>query len=78
MNDLKKPGKTSTPLLYQAAQNAVYGQRYEYDTGSITDAMFVYLDGIPSAESIRTVDKDYRLRPLVCLSAAWERYILKN
>lgn len=67
-----------TPLLYKAAQNHVYGHRYEFESGSITDAMFVYLDGAPSPKSIETLDKNYRLRPLVCLTPAWEEYIQKS
>ena len=65
------------PLLYKAAQNAVYGQRYEYEKGNISDALFVFLDGIPSPDSIDTIDKNYRKRPLVCLTDEWEEYIKK-
>ena len=65
----------SKPLLYKAAQAAVYGQRYEFGQGSISDAMFVYLDGDPSPESICALDQNYRLRPLVCLTDAWEQHI---
>jgi len=71
----EKLEKTSTPLLYRAAQNSVYGQRYEFETGSITDAMFVYLDGSSSPKSIEALDRNYRLRPLVCLTGAWEQFI---
>lgn len=37
--------------------------------------MFVYLDGAPSLKSIDALNKNYRLRPLVCLTGAWEEYI---
>ena len=37
--------------------------------------MFVYLDGAPSPKSIDALNKNYRLRPLVCLTGAWEEYI---
>lgn len=66
---------SSSPLLCRAAKAAVYGQRYEFESGSITDAMFVYLDGIPCPESIRALDGNYRLRPLVCLTDSWENHI---
>ena len=78
MTSVEKHSVVSIPLLYQAACNGVYGRRYEFDGGSITDALFVYLDGMPSLESVRAVDEDYRNRPLVCLSDVWESYIKKN
>lgn len=53
----------------------MYGQRYEFVSGSITDAMFVYLDGTPCPESVRALDGNYRLRPLVCLTDSWESHI---
>lgn len=68
----------SMPLLWRAANCGAYGQRYEYGTGSIADAMFVYLDGMPTQESIAAVDNDYRLRPLVCMNDAWKEHIEKN
>ncbi len=65
----------SIPLLYRAAETGIFGCRYEFDSGSITDALFVYLDGIPSKDSISSVDADYRLRPIVCLTEEWEEFI---
>ena len=32
------------PLLYRAALQGIFGKRTEFDHGSITDALFVYLD----------------------------------
>ena len=63
------------PLLYRAAVQGVFGKREAYSRGSITDALFVYLDGEPEPESVARVDSDFRVRPLVCLTNAWEERI---
>ena len=63
------------PLLYRAARRGTFGQREEYVQGSITDALFVYLDGAPEPETAAAVDERFRVRPLVCLTDAWERHI---
>ena len=63
------------PLLYQAALQGVFGKREPFSLGSITDALFVYLDGEPEPESIARVDSHFRNRPLVCLTKAWENLI---
>ena len=63
------------PLLYRAARQGVFGKRTEFSRGSMTDALFVYLDGEPEAESIARVDSSFRVRPLVCLTEAWEEQI---
>ena len=63
------------PLLYRAALQGVFGKRSEFSLGSITDALFVYLDGEPEKESIARVDSNFRVRPLVCLTKAWEKRI---
>ncbi len=63
------------PLLYQAAMQGVFGKRTEFSRSSITDALFVYLDGEPEAESFAWVDSRFRGRPLVCLTEAWEERI---
>ena len=68
----------SKPLLYQAAQSGVYGNRFEFETGSITDAMFVFLDGTPAADSIGDISAKYRYRPLVCLTEAWEKCLKRD
>lgn len=65
------------PLIYQAAQNGMYGRHYEFASSNITDALFVFLNGIPSSESVHALERDYRARPLVCLTEAWELYINK-
>lgn len=62
-------------LLYRAAQRGVYGIRREYGKGSITDALFVYLDGEPEQESTAAVETEYIGRPWVCLTEAWEEFI---
>ena len=63
------------PLLYRAALQGVFGRREQYSRSSITDALFVYLDGEPEEESIGVVDSRFRNRPLVCLTKAWEEQI---
>ena len=63
------------PLLYRAALQGAFGKRKRYGRSSITDALFVYLDGEPEAESIAEVDSYFRARPLVCLTNAWEERI---
>ena len=63
------------PFLYLAAQQGTFGQRTEFSRSSITDALFVYLDGEPEDESVARVDAHFRNRPLVCLTKAWEEQI---
>lgn len=63
------------PLLYRAALKGRFGSREEYARGSITDALFVYLDGKPDKGSAAAVDGRFRVRPLVCLTDAWEAYV---
>ena len=43
------------PLLYQAAQQGVFGKQEHFTRSSITDALFVYLDGEPEPESIARI-----------------------
>ena len=71
----KKPEGTNMPLLYRAALQGAFGKREEYNRSSVTDALFVYLDGEPVPESIARVDSGFRVRPLVCLTNAWEKEI---
>ncbi len=63
------------PLLYRAAQLGTFGKRTEFGRGSITDALFVYLDGTPEPESTAAVAACFRNRPLVCLTKAWKEHI---
>ena len=63
------------PLLYRAARQGIFGQRTEFSRGSITDALFVYLDGDPEPGSVDAVAAHYRNRPLVCLTGAWKEQI---
>ena len=63
------------PLLYRAALQNIFGRREQYSRSSITDALFVYLDGEPEPESGARVDSHFRGRPLVCLTEAWEKQI---
>ena len=63
------------PLLYRAALQGQFGKRTEFGRSSITDALFVYLDGKPEPESIDTADTRFRNRPLVCLTEAWKEEI---
>lgn len=63
------------PLLYRAALQGAFGRREQFSRSSITDALFVYLDGEPEEESIGVVDSRFRNRPFVCLTKAWEEQI---
>ena len=63
------------PLLYRAALYGSFGKRAEFGQGSITDALFVYLDGVPEPGSIAEVSAHFRNRPLVCLTRAWQEQI---
>ena len=63
------------PLLYRAADQGVFGKQEAYSRSSITDALFVYLDGEPESESVARVDSHFRVRPLVCLTEEWEEQI---
>ena len=62
-------------LLYRGAQQGIFGKQEQYSRSSITDALFVYLDGEPEEESIARVDSRFRNRPLVCLTENWEEQI---
>ena len=63
------------PLLYRAALQGAFGRRTGFSRGSITDALFVYLDGDPEPASADAVDACFRHRPLVCLTDAWQEQI---
>ena len=65
-------------LLYRAAQRGVFGRQRRFDRGSITDALFIYLDGEPEPESVEALVAEYLARPWVCLTEAWERFIRKQ
>ena len=62
----------NTHFLYRAALQGVFGKCEQFSRSSITDALFVYLDGEPEPESIDRVDSYFRNRPLVCLTKGWE------
>lgn len=53
----------------------IFGKQTQFSRGSITDALFVYLDGAPESESIAETDAHFRKRPLVCLTEAWKEHI---
>lgn len=65
-------------LLYRAAPKGTFGEHHAFPHSSITDALFVYLDGEPEEESIATVEEQYRVRPLVGLTEGWENYIREH
>ena len=65
-------------LLYRAAQLGIFGKQEQYSRSSITDALFVYLDGEPEAGSAARLDSHFRNRPLVCLTKGWEEHVLAN
>ena len=41
-------------------------------TVSITDALFIYLDGAPDPEAVAALETEYIARPWVCLTETWE------
>ena len=63
------------PLLYRAALRGVFGERRTFETGGITDALFVYLDGAPDPAAVGTLETRYVARPWVCLTDAWEAFV---
>ena len=62
----------TVPLLYRAACRGVFGERRAFGRGGIADALFVYLDGRPDAESLAVLEERYRARAWVCLTDEWE------
>lgn len=62
-------------LIFRAAQAGRYGKTFSFSQGSITDALFVFLDGRPEEESQAALEAHFMARPWVCFTGAWERYI---
>ncbi len=62
-------------LIFRAAQAGLYGKTFSFSQGSITDALFVFLDGSPEEESQTALETQFMARPWVCLTEAWEKYI---
>ncbi len=65
----------TTPLLYRAAQRGVFGKRHSFGQCAITDALFVFLDGVPGPEAAAALDARFTGRPWVCLTDPWEDFI---
>ncbi len=63
------------PLPYRAALRGMIGERFLFEHGSITDALFVYLDGQPEDASADMLASHFAARPLVCLTRIWEEHI---
>ena len=62
-------------LIFRAAQVGLYGKTFSFSQGSITDALFVFLDGKPEEESLAALERQFMARPWVCLTEAWEKSI---
>ncbi len=62
-------------LIFKAAQKGLYGKVFSFSQGSITDALFVFLDGNPEAESQSILETKFLARPWVCFTKSWEKYI---
>ena len=75
IGNMKKTGIADMHLLYRGALRGIFGKRELYSRSSITDALFVYLDGEPEPESIARMESRFRNRPLVCLSSGWKEWI---
>jgi len=68
----------SLPLLYRAAKSGVFGNVLKYDSGCFLDAMFVFVEGVPSPEGIAALKARFTMRPLVAMTSEWEEYIRSN
>ena len=62
-------------LIFRAAQRGLYGKVFSFSQGSITDALFVFLDGNPEADSQAILETHFMARPWVCFTETWEKYI---
>lgn len=62
-------------LIFKAAKAGLYGRTLSFSQGSVTDALFVFLDGSPDEESQAALETNFMARPWVCLTEAWEKYI---
>ena len=62
-------------LIFRAAQAGLYGKTFSFSQGSITDALFVFLNGKPEEESLAALERQFMARPWVCLTEAWEKSI---
>lgn len=62
-------------LIFRAAKNGIYGKTFSFSQGSITDALFVFLDGKPEEESLAALEAHFMARPWVCLTGDWEESI---
>ena len=62
-------------LIFRAAQAGLYGKTFSFSQGSITDALFVFLDVKPEDESQAALERQFMARPWVCLTEAWEEFI---
>ena len=65
-------------LLYRAAQKGIFGRLTRFERGSIANALFVYLDGMPEPASVKALASGYLSRPWVCLTDSWERLIRRQ
>ena len=62
-------------LIFRAAQAGLYGKTFSFSQGSITDALFVFLDGKPEEESLAALERQFMARPWVCITEAWEKSV---
>ena len=65
-------------LLYRAARRGIYGRCFAFEQGSITDALFVYLDGKPDRESAEVLEAEFMGRPWACVTNEWNEFIRKR
>ena len=62
-------------LIFKAAQAGLYGKTFSFSQGSITDALFVFLDGKPEEKSQAVLERQFMARPWVCLTEDWEKSV---
>jgi len=60
-------------LIYRACLNGVKGHIDSFPTGRVVDAGFIYLEGKPDEERLKSLREKYSNRLFVCHSEEWEK-----
>ncbi len=75
MTKLTEGGIVSSPLLLRACRAGAYGSRTVYPGGSVEQALFTYLCGVPDGAFFHDHPELFIDRYLVSMSPEWERFI---